>query len=152
VSNATLEAQANVESIPEAASSARSVEARFRRRFLGRTDARGIEVGFCVRGAVTDECWARHLRGTETLGVYPVIDGDLTRWVTLDADVQSDRHPKAPPKDRVAEQVWALREDLQERGITTFTEVTRSGGFRLWAFFSEPVPAWQARRPSLQGP
>jgi len=123
-----------------------SVKARFRQRFLGRIDARGTEAGLCVRGAVTDDHWARHLRGTETLGVYPVTDDNLTRWSALEVDVLCERHPEAMPKDRAAELLWAVREDLRARGITTFTEVSRSGGFHEWAFFAQPVEAWRARR------
>jgi len=123
-----------------------SVQARFRQRFLGRIDARRTKAGSCFRGAVRDEHWARHLRGTETLGVHPVTDDNLTRWSALEVSARCDRHPGAMPTDRAAELLWAVDEDLRERGTTTLTEVSRLRGFHEWAFFSQPVEAWRARR------
>ncbi len=89
---------------------------------------------------------AKHLKGEDSLGVYPLLSDNTTWWLALDFD---DHSSEATGKDpfQDAEQ---YRQACQERGITCYLERSRSGnGVHAWIFFSQPTPSWLARRAGM---
>ena len=85
---------------------------------------------------VTDEAIEAHLRGRETLGVYPMSPDGNCRFVAADFD-------KATWRTDAAAFVAACR----SKGVPAGLEHSRSGdGGHVWIFFAEPVPALLARR------
>lgn len=90
---------------------------------------------------LTDSVIDRHLRGKDSLGrdvvgVYPILPGDLCRFLALDFD-----------DDGWQESVSVLRRLCQDWGLPHAVERSRSGdGAHLWFFFSEPVSCTNARR------
>lgn len=84
---------------------------------------------------LTDAVIHDHLSGTSTIGIYPMLPEDTCRLVVCDFD----------------ETEWRL--DAQAyvhaarvAGVSVAVEISRSGeGAHVWMFFSEPVPALDAR-------
>ncbi|MGA9751733.1 MAG: DEAD/DEAH box helicase family protein [Acidobacteriota bacterium] len=85
---------------------------------------------------VTEEQIARHLKGLQVMGVYPLLL-DETCWF-LAADFDGDAW---------LEDVEAFAKTCTANGLTASVERSRSGhGAHVWFFFSEPVPATMARK------
>ena len=81
----------------------------------------------------TDEQIARHLKGLQVMGVYPLLL-DETCWF-LAADFDGDAW---------LEDVEAFAKTCTANGLTASVERSRSGhGAHVWFFFSEPVPVPQ---------
>ena len=85
---------------------------------------------------VTDEVVDGHLRGRETIGVYPMLaDGDCW-FLAADFDKQTWQ--------RDAEAVLAT---CRAKQVPSALERSRSGnGGHVWIFFAEPAPVALARR------
>jgi len=98
-----------------------------------------VKCGECSRRELRrldDEAIEVHLRGTKTLGVYPLLE-DETCWA-LAADFD-----KTSWREDVAAYLWAGR-DL---GVPVALERSRSGnGAHAWVFFAEAVSARSARQ------
>ena len=74
--------------------------------------------------------------GRDVAGIYPMLEDDRTWLLAADFDAESWR-----------EDVDALRKTCVSFGLTPAVERSRSGnGAHVWFFFSEPVPAAEARR------
>lgn len=100
-----------------------------------------------------DTAIAKHLRGRHTMGVYPLLRDGTCWFLALDFD------QKAWKAD-----VAAVRKACVRLEVPVYVERSRSGkGAHVWLFFSEAVPAKDARalgrlilseaqelRPSLQ--
>jgi superfamily II DNA or RNA helicase len=85
---------------------------------------------------LTEEVVTAHLSGEVDLGLYPLLDGDLCRWLAADFDGQ------AAMLDALAYLKAARAE-----GAPVALEVSRSGtGAHAWLFFTSPVPAALARQ------
>lgn len=77
-----------------------------------------------------------HLRGTKTIGVYPLREDETCWFLAADFD-------KAQWRDDVRA-FWAAAADL---GLLVAVERSRSGnGAHAWLFFEEPVSARSARQ------
>ncbi|MDF2415280.1 hypothetical protein [Aeromonas sp. 1HA1] len=84
---------------------------------------------------VLDQTLRAHLTGKCTVGIYPLLPGDMCRFLAADFD-KSDWQPT----------VAALREVCGELGVPCLVERSRSGnGAHVWIFFSELVSAQRAR-------
>jgi superfamily II DNA or RNA helicase len=105
-----------------------------------------VKCGECTNQAflpLTEEVLTYHLTGREpgrpgdfTLGVYPLLADDTCWFIALDFDKKSWR-----------QDVTAFREVGEASGVRPAIERSRSGeGAHAWIFFSEPVPAYEARR------
>ncbi len=98
-----------------------------------------VKCGACPNQAfreVTDEAVDGHLRGSYTIGVYPMLPGDTCRFLAADFDKASWRRDAN-----------AFLEACRSKGVPTALERSRSGnGGHVWIFFAEPVPAVLARR------
>ncbi len=99
----------------------------------------GIKCGACPNQAflsVTDEAIDAHLRGRQTLGVYPMLPDGTCRFLAADFD-----------KEMWRRDVGAFLAACRSKGVPAALERSRSGnGGHVWIFFAKPVPAPLARR------
>jgi superfamily II DNA or RNA helicase len=85
---------------------------------------------------LSDEAIEQHLRGRESIGVYPLLTDDTCRFLACDFDGRTWQLD-----------ALALLEACAERGVPAALELSRSGdGGHVWIFFSAPVAAGSARR------
>ena len=84
---------------------------------------------------MSDQVIYDHLSGKLTAGVYPLLNGDRCWFLALDLDEGDWR-----------EDAQAFQRTCLELNIPAALEISRSGnGAHIWIFFSEPVPACDAR-------
>lgn len=119
--------------------------------FRGRADAKGTEQGGCERTPVGEASFRDHLEGTKGLGVYPMDQQDgmwQVGWGCIDLDVRADH--KRRWDYETTEDAWVAALNLQSvlaaLNITAWIENTKSGGFHVWVFAAERVPAAIMRR------
>lgn len=85
---------------------------------------------------VTDAVIYDHLAGKQTIGVYPLLPDDRCWFLAADFD----------------DELWendakGFMQSCSELDIPALLEISRSGnGAHVWIFFSEPVPAREARQ------
>lgn len=85
---------------------------------------------------VTDQVVYDHLSGRHTIGVYPLLQHDTCRFLAADFDEEDWKNDAG-----------AYLKSCREAGIAAYAEISRSGkGAHVWIFFSEPVPAREARK------
>ena len=85
---------------------------------------------------LTPEVLTAHLTGDIHIGLYPMLRGDQTCWLTADFDGQ------AAMLDALA-----YLKAARAVGAPAALEVSRSGiGAHVWTFFTHPVPAATARQ------
>ena len=98
-----------------------------------------ISCGACPNQAfhtVSDEAIDSHLRGRETLGVYPMLAYGRCWFLAVDFDKETWRSDAG-----------AFLAACRSKRVPAALERSRSGnGGHVWIFFSEPVPAPLARR------
>ena len=83
-----------------------------------------------------DEAIERHLRGRESIGIYPLLQDDSCWFLACDLDGATWQLD-----------ALALLEACAEYGVPAALERSRSGaGGHVWVFFSAPVAATAARR------
>jgi TOTE conflict system primase-like protein len=104
---------------------------RFARLFRGRTDAWGTDIGSCRHEEVNLGNYDRHLDGAVPFGVYPLLDDATAWWGCTDIDQGYDMIALAANVFRV----------FKALGIPAYVEKSRSKGFHVWVFFTEPVSA-----------
>lgn len=114
---------------------------RFKRLFRGRGDVWGHDEGRCVKEKLTDEHWEDHLVGRQGIGIYPAVpvpDGRVVcAWGCTDIDIED--YGRA----------ILLQDTLEQVGISSFIERSRSKGYHLWIFSSAPVSATDMRNMQL---
>ena len=99
----------------------------------GLTGARGAPKKYLP---LTGEAIEEHLRGRESIGVYPLLEDDTCRFLACDFDGK-----------RWALDALAFLETCAEHGVPAALERSRSGnGAHVWIFFADPVAATAARR------
>ncbi len=86
-----------------------------------------------IREPVTDELWAKHLEGSQGLGIIPINKANACSWGCVDIDVYRDFDPVT---------IW---EKVKALGIPLTVCRSKSGGCHVYALFSEPVPAVKVR-------
>ena len=105
--------------------------------FKGRNDAHGAGDGVCIKTNVTNELIKAHLTGKKRIGRYPlspdIMDGAGTWWVAVDID------------DNDLGLAIQFCEALEHLGIPCYIERSKSKGYHVWVFFSEPISAKLAR-------
>jgi hypothetical protein len=98
-----------------------------------------VRCGACQRQAfvlLDLEQLLAHLRGQQVVGIYPLLADDTTRLLAIDLDGDTWR---ADAK--------LLFDVCRSVGVEPAVERSRSGnGAHVWFFFTEPVPAADARR------
>ena len=84
---------------------------------------------------LTDQAIYEHLTGKKTIGVYPLLSDDTCNFLAMDFDGEQWR-----------DDALAVIFSCQECNVPASLEISRSGkGAHIWIFFSEPVPAREAR-------
>ena len=97
---------------------------------------RGVPADQRVYLPLTAEVLTAHLSGEVDVGLYPMLDGDLCRWLAADFD------GPAAMLDALA-----YLKAARAAGAPVALEVSRSGtGAHAWLFFTSPVPAALARQ------
>ena len=85
---------------------------------------------------LTEDIILKHLKGEITIGIYPLLPGDLCNFLAIDFD------KKTFEKDVAA--FWNICDELD---IPIYVEKSRSGnGAHIWIFFEESIPARIARK------
>ena len=85
---------------------------------------------------LTDETIEEHLRGRESIGIYPLLKDDSCWFLACDLDGRTWQLDAA-----------ALLEACADNGVPALLELSRSGeGAHVWVFFSVAVAAASARR------
>ncbi len=85
---------------------------------------------------LTEDVVLKHLKGEITVGIYPLLPGDLCNFLAIDFD------KKTYEKDVSA--FWSICDELN---IPLYVEKSRSGnGAHIWIFFEESIPARIARK------
>jgi superfamily II DNA or RNA helicase len=106
---------------------------------MGSGDVRRATCGECPNQAfipVSDEQVAKHLRGDQVMGVYPLLTDETCWFLAADFD-----------KKTWQEDITAFVETCGVHGVSVAIERSRSGnGSHAWFFFSSPVPAVVARK------
>jgi len=108
--------------------------------FRGRGDVYGHDEGRCVKEKLTREHWHNHLMGGHGIGIYPAVPTASTpicAWGCTDIDVEDHS------------QAILLQQTLQVAGITSWVEKSRSKGYHVWIFTTEPVSATAMRNMQL---
>lgn len=85
---------------------------------------------------LTEDVILKHLKGEITIGIYPLLPGDICNFLAIDFD------KKTYEKD-----VSAFCSICDELNIPIYVEKSRSGnGAHIWIFFEESIPARIARK------
>lgn len=120
---------------------------RFRGLFLGREDAYGAVHGESVKKPLRFGHWREHLFGGGSLGIYPLIPAvthgdhgangtpcELTcrkelrlNWGCSDIDIENLS---------MARNLWKV---LRALGVVSWVERTKSKGYHVWVFVTEPM-------------
>ena len=86
--------------------------------------------------ALSDSVVYDHLTGKHTIGVYPLLEDDTCHFLAVDFD---DAEWRSDAR--------AFVQSCEELGIPVALEISRSGqGAHAWIFFTDRVPAHDARR------
>jgi len=105
----------------------------------GVCDKPRVRCGECPNQAflpLDDHAIRDHLSGKHTIGVYPLLPDETCWFLAADFD-----------KDGWEADVTAFTETCRDAGVPFTVERSRSGnGAHVWFFFSEPVPAAEARK------
>jgi hypothetical protein len=115
--------------------------------FAGRTDSHGQDVtkdgeigkgGMRVDALVTTELFQKHLDGDMGLGIYPTWHNEdgvlMASWGCADIDTG------------LWSEAYGLATALSAMNITPHIERSRSKGWHIWCFPTEPVEATMMRR------
>ncbi len=99
----------------------------------------GVKCDECVYKELmplTNDVILKHLKGEITIGIYPLLPGDLCNFLAIDFD------KKTYEKDVI--EFWNTCDEFQ---IPIYIERSRSGnGAHVWIFFEESMPARIARK------
>ena len=84
---------------------------------------------------LNDQVIYRHLAGQQVVGLYPLLHDNTCQFLATDFDKEGWR-----------DEVKAMSEACTEYRVPHTIEISRSGnGAHLWIFFSEKIPAREAR-------
>ncbi len=94
----------------------------FQSLFKGRSDARGIEAGGCIKEKVTLKHYENHLLGEESLGIYPLLDNGACHFFAIDLDEKDFGKAKA------------IRKELHNLFIPVYIAASRRKGYHIYGF------------------
>ncbi len=108
----------------------------WQRGVCGKPKVRCGECGNAAFVTLDDRQLLAHLQGREVIGIYPLLPDDRCWLLAIDLDRGSWRAD-----------VQALTRTARSLGLQAAIERSRSGnGAHVWFFFTDPVPAVEARR------
>ena len=85
---------------------------------------------------LTDDIILKHLKGEITIGIYPLLPGDLCNFLAIDFDKKTYENDVSA--------FWSICDELD---IPVYVERSRSGnGAHVWIFFEENISARIARK------
>ena len=85
---------------------------------------------------LTDDIILKHLKGEITIGIYPLLPGDLCNFLAIDFDKKTYENDVSA--------FWSICDELD---IPVYVERSRSGnGAHVWIFFEESISARIARK------
>ncbi|MBT9158667.1 MAG: hypothetical protein DDT36_01685 [Firmicutes bacterium] len=118
----------------------------FARLFRGRRDAWGSLPPKCNHEQINLAHYSRHLAGRVSLGIYPLLDDGTCFWAAADFDQEKPARWHSGRND--ASPALSLMESLGHFGLNqgVCLEKTKGKGWRIWAFFSNAVPARNVRK------
>lgn len=107
--------------------------------FRGRGDCYGADEGGCVRKPLSRSVFRDHLVGNYGIGVYPAVPADppFCVWGCSDIDIEDLDAAKL------------LKKTMGMAGMVGWIERSRSKGYHVWVFSTEPVHAEIMRRALL---
>ena len=86
--------------------------------------------------ALSDEQIAKHLRGDQLTGIYPLLKDNTSWFIVADFD-----------KEKWSEECLLFINICKEQDIPAYLERSRSGkGGHVWIFFDQPYPAVKSRK------
>ncbi|MFH1384659.1 MAG: primase C-terminal domain-containing protein [Candidatus Omnitrophota bacterium] len=105
---------------------------KYREIFTGREDIYGFN-RMCVKEPLTEELYRSHIAGIKRIGVYPLINIKMTKWLAFDID--EDDFGK----------ILLIVERLEHYGIAGEIEKSKSKGFHIWLLLNKEIEAVKIR-------
>jgi len=102
--------------------------------FRGRTDVWGSVGGRANKEQVTIAHYTEHLKGKESLGIYPLLDDGTCHFAAIDID-QKDFN-----------QALAVRKELLNLSINSYIAASKSKGYHIYVFAEGKFIARDIRR------
>jgi len=85
---------------------------------------------------LTDEQLLKHLNGEKLIGIYPLLQDNISWFIAADFD-----------KENWVDECQAFLKICAEHNIPAYLERSRSGqGGHVWIFFDQPYPAIRSRK------
>lgn len=106
---------------------------QFASLFKGRCDARGTQEGGCIREKVTPEHYEKHLKGDESLGIYPLLDDGTCFFFAIDLDEKDFNKAKS------------IRQELNNIFIPSYIACSRRKGYHIYGFALEKFKSKEIR-------
>jgi len=89
---------------------------------------------------ITDQRILNHLSGKEVVGIYPLMQGNISWFIAADFD-QSASKTKG-----WIDECRAFMSECEKHNLPVYLERSRSGtGGHVWMFFEDPYPAFKSR-------
>ena len=105
----------------------------FMQLFQGRTDVYGSVEGRSNKEPVTPELYKQHFEGKKSLGIYPLQDDGTIRFFAVDLD------------EKNWDKALLIRNELVNIGVPIYICESKSKGFHIYGFASEPLIAKDVR-------
>ncbi len=93
--------------------------------FRGRVDAWGSVEGRCNKEQVIIAHYAEHLKGMESLGIYPLLDDGTCHFAAVDID------------EKDFNKALAIRKEFLNQGINSYIAESKSKGYHVYTFAEE---------------
>ncbi|MBU1173187.1 MAG: hypothetical protein KKD44_26785, partial [Proteobacteria bacterium] len=105
----------------------------FRCLFKGREDAWGSVQGKCNKTPITNDHYERHLKGEESLGIYPLLDDGTCYFFAVDLD------------EKDFDKAKKIRQELINSFIPVYIAESKSKGYHIYGFAFEKFNAKEVR-------
>lgn len=105
----------------------------FTKLFRGREDVWGSVEGKSNKEAVTFASYEAHFQGKRSLGVYPLLDDGTCHFFAVDLD------------EKNFDKALKIRSELNRLGLPVYICESKSKGYHIYGFGSEPLVAKDVR-------
>lgn len=106
----------------------------FQSLFHGRIDVWGSVEGRCNKELVTISRYTRHIKGLESLGIYPLLDNGNCYFFAIDIDEKDFNKAKV------------IRGEFFSNNLPVYIAESKRKGYHIYGFLSEDFPAKDVRR------